>query len=91
MRTARALTVSHSILAGGVSARGGGGVFAPGGGLLKGGVVCSGGCLLLGVGVCSRGVVSALGGWCLLLGGGVCSRGGEVHPLLIESQMPVKT
>ena len=73
MRTARALTVSHSMLAGG-----GGclprGVSAPGG-------VCSQGGLLPG-GVCSWGGVSAWGvsapGGSAL--GGVCSRGGVRYP-----------
>ena len=61
MRTARALTVSHSMLAGG-----GGGVT----GVCSGGAVCLGGCLLLGM--CVLRGVSALGGSAL---GGVCSWG----------------
>ena len=61
MRTARALTVSPSMLCGE-------------GGLLPGGVSASrGSCLLLGGGVCSRGCLPS-GEGCLLRG--VCSWGG---------------
>ena len=85
MRTARALTVSPSMLCtGGV----GGGVPGPGGSLLLGGVPGPGGCLLPGVylvlgGVCSwRGVpglgsVPGLGG-CTWSGGCLLPRKGGV-------------
>ena len=81
MRTARALTVSPSMLAGGgggegVSARVGyllWGVSAPRGCLLLGGCLLGGVCLLRGGCVCSQGGLSAPGGMAAL--GGVSSGG----------------
>ena len=69
MRTARALTVSHSMLARGGSVCSGGEC------LLQGGLSALGGC------VCSRGV-SALGGG-LLPGRGVCSGGSPPRGCLL--------
>ena len=103
MRTARALTVSPSMLCAG------GGLLLGGG--VSEGSVCSGGCLLRGCllqgvsagicsgGVCSRGMSASKGGVCIQGVGGVCIWGvgggipacTEADPLLTESQMPVKT
>ena len=70
MRTARALTVSHSMLAGGVWSRGG--VSGPRGGLLPmGWVSAPGGVCLLGGGVSAPGGVSGPGDVCLLRGQGL--------------------
>ena len=105
MRTARALTVSPSMLCWGrgLSALGGGGLLwgmclLGGWGCLLwvvsalGGVSASGGCLSPG-GVCS-GDVSAPGGVCSggSAAGGCIPAGTEADtPLLTESRMPVKT
>ena len=79
MRTGRSLTVSRSLLPGGVCLQGGllwGGVSAPGGCLLLGGCLLPGGSALGAVclqwGCLLLGGVSAPGGVCL---GGVCSGG----------------